>query len=119
MTTVNSVNPKLDLTVRVFDDFYGDAIEVPTNEYDVVNSFFTKVFTTGEAAQNFTGQLFRIAKIGGVPALTLLSQIQDQDAIKVTATIAYLLNGIRSSSTLLGINAVSTPNVWAARNVRP
>jgi len=119
MTTVNAINPKLDITVRVFDDFYGETIEVPTNEYDAVNSFFNKIFTTGSSAANFTTQIFRISKISGVSALTILSQMQNQDKIQLTATISYLLNGIRSPSTLLGINAVSTPNAWAARNVKP
>lgn len=119
MSTVNAINPKVDLSVRVFDNFYGESISVPDNEYDAVNSYFRKVFTTGASAENFTAQIFRISQLSGVPALTLLDQIKDQDEIQLTATIAYLLNGIRSPSTLLGINAVTTPNVWAARNVRP
>lgn len=119
MSTVNAINPKVDQTVRIFDDFYQDSIQVPTNEYDAVNSFFRKIFTEQASADNFTAQIFRIAQTSGESALTILQQIQDQDAVRLTATISYLLNGIRSPSTLLGINAVSTPNVWAARNVKP
>lgn len=119
MSTVNEINPKVDLSARVFNDFSGEPFQVSANEYDAVNSFFRQVFKTGDAAANFTEQVFRISKISNVPALTILQQMQGQDAIRVTTTISYLLNAIRSPTTLLGVNAVSTPNVWAARNVRP
>jgi hypothetical protein len=48
-----------------------------------------------------------------------LDQIQDQDQLQLTATLAYYLNGIRSPSTLLGVNSVLTPNYFTARNVLP
>lgn len=117
MPSVNEPNDRVDLTVRVFDDFYRFAIDVPVDEYDAVNSYFRSVFTSVQAADNFTAQIFRIAQQSNTTALQILDQMQDQDEIQVTGRIAYFLNGIRSPSTLLGINAVTTPNVWAARNV--
>ena len=119
MSTVNSVNPRVDLSVRVFDNFYRFDITVPANEYDAVNSFFRSVFGSQQAADNFTVQVFRIAQETNTPVLEVLDEMRDRDEIRLTADIAYFLNGIRSPSTLLGINAVTTPNVWAARNVRP
>ncbi len=117
MPSVNEPNPKVDLTVRVFDDFYRFALDVPVDEYDAVNSFFLSVYGSRQAAENFTAQIFRIAKQSDTSALDIMSQMQEQNSVAVTAKIAYFLNGIRSPSTLLGINAVTTPNVWAARNV--
>ena len=117
MGTVNEVNPKLDLTVRVFDDFNGFAIEVDANEYDVVNSYFENVFENKQIARNFTTTMFRIANQTQVPVLTLLDQIAGQTQIEMTATLSYYLNGLRSPATLLGVNATVTPNFWAARNV--
>jgi len=117
MGTVNAPNPKLDQTVRVFDEFYAFEMYVPAMEYDIVNSYFNTVFKTAEAAQNFTTALFRISDQTKVPILTILDQIQDQDQIQLTATLAYYLNGLRSPSTLLGVNSVLTPNYFTARNV--
>jgi len=119
MASVNEINPKLDLTVRVFDEFYEFSIEVPANEYDTVNSYFESVFRSRTAAKNFTTTLFRIADQTKTPVLTLLDQIQDQDQIQLTSTLAYYLNGLRSNATLLGINAAVVPNFYAARNVLP
>ena len=119
MGSVNNPNPRVDQTVRIFDGFYGYETEVDANDYDVVFSYFRSVFGTGEAAASFAVSLFRIADETGTPVLTLLDSIQDQDKIQLTQTMCYYLNGLRSSTTLLGITAVSTPVVWAARNVMP
>lgn len=119
MGTVNTANNNLDQTVRVFDQFYEFEMSVPAMEYDIVNSYFESVFKTKLAAQNFTTALFRVADQTNVSVLTLLAQIQDQDQIQLNATLAYYLNGLRSPSTLLGVNSVLTPNYFTARNVLP
>lgn len=119
MSTVNAANPRVDLSVRVFDNFYRFDISVPAEEYDAVNSYLRSVFTSVEAADNFTVAIFRIAQETQQPVLSVLDQMRGRDEIRVTADLAYYLNGIRSPSTMLGINAVTTPNAWAARNVRP
>jgi hypothetical protein len=119
MGTVNYENTKIDSTVRLYDEFYSFGVDVPSEEYDIVNSYFKTVFTDPTAAENFTVTLFRVAQETNTPVLTLLAEIQDQDKIQLTATLAYYLNGLRSSSTLLGINAAVTPNFYTARNVLP
>lgn len=119
MGSVNNINPAVDQTVRVFDEFYGFDLQVDANEYDAVNSYFSSIFTDRQAALSFTTTFFRISEKSGVPVLTLLEQVAGQDAVTLTATICYYLNGERSPSTLLGINATVTPTVWAARNVLP
>ena len=50
--------------------------------------------------------------------MTLLQEFQGQSAPEITLTLAYYLNNTRSSSTLLGLNAATQPNFYAARNVR-
>lgn len=119
MPSVNQINPKIDTTVRVFDTFNDFGINVPANEYDAVYSYISSVFDDAQAAQNFTTTIFRVASETNTPVLTVLAQIQDNDRVRVNLNIAYFLNGLRSPSTLLGINTVVTPNIWAARNILP
>ena len=52
MSTVNNTNYNLDLTVRVFDSFYGYEQFVDSNEYDVVLSYFKTTCTTELAAKH-------------------------------------------------------------------
>jgi hypothetical protein len=53
MSTVNYTNPNLDLTVRVFDQFYNYEANVPAAEYDVVHSYFLSVMTTQTGCWQF------------------------------------------------------------------
>lgn len=120
MGTVNAINERVDLTVRVFDQFYNFNEAVPSNEYDAVNSYFQSVMTDKSAARNFTTALFRISQNTGINVLTLLSQVQQSanDTIGLNLVMAYFLNGTRSPSTLLGVNSIATPNVFVARNIK-
>lgn len=118
MASVNAVNTKTDLTVQIFDRFYGYEQQVPVNQYDAVLSYFKSVFGTNETAGNFTVSVFRISQQTNIPVMNLLQQFQGQSAPEITITLAYYLNGIRSSSTLLGVNVPTQPNYYVARNIR-
>jgi pyruvate/2-oxoacid:ferredoxin oxidoreductase alpha subunit len=117
MGSINALNPSIDTTVRIFDTFYAYEENVPAEEYDVVFSFFRSVFTTNEAAGNFTVALFRVARESRVPVLNLLQQMEGQNQIELTITIAYYLNTIRSPATLLGVAQPTAVNYYASRNV--
>jgi hypothetical protein len=50
--------------------------------------------------------------------MNLLQQFQGQTAPQINLTLAYYLNGIRSSSTLLGVNVPTQSNYYVAHNIR-
>lgn len=117
MSTVNYANPNTDLTVRVFDSFYDYDVNIPVNEYDIVHSYFLTQMTSTQAAGNFTVSLFRVAESTGIPALTLLQEMQGNNGVNINVNMAYYLNQIRSRATLLGVGAAVTPNFYQARNI--
>ena len=119
--TVNVLNPKVDQTVRVFDQFFNYEQEVSAEQYDIVNSFFLSVIPDKNAAGNFTVSLFRIADQTRQNVLSLLQQIQEQGTtqIQLTQTLSYYLNNLRSPATLIGYGNPATPNFYTARNVLP
>lgn len=116
--SVNAINTKTDLTVQIFDRFYGYQEKVPVDAYDAVLSYFKSVFGSAEAAGNFTVSVFRVARETSIPVMDLLQQFQGQSAPEVTLTLAYYLNGLRSRSTLLGLNVPTQPNYYVSRNIR-
>lgn len=118
MGTVNATNLKIDPTVQIYDEFYGFELSVSAPEYDAVYSYFRSVFGTDDAAGNFTVTLFRVANESNIPVMNLLEQLQGQTQPELTLTLAYYLNSLRSPTTLLGLNSPTTPNFYAARNVR-
>jgi hypothetical protein len=116
--SVNIANNKTDLTVQIFDRFYGYEQRVPVDQYDAVLSYFKSVFEDDLAAANFTTSVFRVSSISGIPVMTLLQQFQGQTAPQLTFTLAYYLNGVRSSSTLLGVNVPTQSDFYVAHNIR-
>jgi pyruvate/2-oxoacid:ferredoxin oxidoreductase alpha subunit len=118
MSSVNAYNKNIDQTVQIFDRFYGFQQQVPVDAYDAVLSYFTQVFESPASAANFTVSVFRISAETNIPVMTLLQQFQGQSAPEITLSLAYYLNGIRSSSTLLGVNVPVQPNYYVARNTR-
>jgi len=79
MATVNYTNPKTDLTVRLFDEFYKRELLIDSNVYDTVLSFFKNIFADGDAAENFTLSVFTISEDSGTPVETLLSELSKQN----------------------------------------
>jgi pyruvate/2-oxoacid:ferredoxin oxidoreductase alpha subunit len=116
-STVNNTNPNIDLTVRVFDDFYSYDVNVAANEYSLVHSYFLSVMPSQQAADNFTVSVFRLAEMTRIPVMTLLKEFQGQQGTALSVSLAYYLNNIRSRATLLGVGAPTSPNFYAARNV--
>lgn len=117
MSSVNQINTKVDLTVRVFDEFYRYETVVPANEYDAVLSFFKEIYGTTIAAENFAVSLFRVSEQSKTPVMTLLQQMEALNKADLNVTMAYYLNGIRSPSTLLGVDIIAAPNPTVARNI--
>ena len=118
--TINNTNPSIDLSVKIFDNFYRFEESVSAQEYDVVLSYFRSVFGTLNQAKNFTTTLFRVSASSGIPAMTLLEQIQASggNLPQITVTFAYYLNTLQSAATMLGVKVPSTPNFYTARNIR-
>ena len=117
MSTVNYTNPNVDLTVRVFDNFYAYDTNVPAAEYDIVYSYFLSTMSTRQAAGNFTVSLFRVAEETGIPALDLLEQFRGENGVNLNVQLAYFLNNIRNKATLLGVGVPVQSNRYAARLV--
>jgi len=119
MPSVNNVNPNIDLSARVFNNFDPPAINIDSDEYSTVNGFFRSVARSTFDADNLTATLFLISQETRTPVLTLLKQIEGQNDLQITATMAAYLNAVRSPSTLIGINSPVVPNFYTARNVLP
>ena len=117
MASVNNTNPNLDLNVRIFDQFYKYDFSVPASEYDQIYSFFASKFKSDQAARYFATSLFQISVNTEIPVQELFESLSDQGSFELSLTMAYYINGLRSRTTLLGVNQVTKPNLYAARNV--
>lgn len=116
---VNVQESNIDRTVKIFDSFYSQNLTIPTNQYDLVLSFFKNVCETEAIAQNFTAFLFRVAQQSGLDAIELLENIKGTAKTKVqlNQTLAYYLNSFKSKTSLYGVAVIPKPVQPVARNV--
>ena len=117
-TNINDINPKIDLTVQIFDRFYGYQQEIPVQEYDAVRSYLLSVFSTDSQADSFTTTLFRMSAASGIPAMQLLQSMEGMSKPQVTLLFAFYLNTFQSRSTMLGVQATVVPNYYVAHNIK-
>jgi hypothetical protein len=89
-TTVNYANPKIDGTVRIFDEFYVYSANVPQLEYDAVYSYFLSVFGTPEAAGNFTVTVFRISESSVNSCHDLVARIPTTNSTRTDLDLGLL-----------------------------
>lgn len=107
-----------DLTVRIFDNFYNLDLAVNANDYDIVYSFFKENCKDDSVAKSFTETLFRVSNTVNVPVMELLQNIEGKSKMDIQLTLAYYLNTISPTKTVLyGINSVVVPNNNTQRNI--
>jgi hypothetical protein len=118
MARIIDERTSMDLTVKIFDDFYSFNMVVNGNEYDIVNGYFKSVCGTKQIAGNFTAFLFRISQETGIPVLDLLGQIQGtNNTLQMNQVIAYYLNSFKSKTSLYGVSTVPQSTQPVARNI--
>lgn len=109
----------LDNTVKIFDNFYSVSLNIPTNQYEIVISYFRGVCENETIAQNFTAFLFKIAQDAGLDAVELIESIKGttKNSLELNQTLAYYLNSFKSKTSLYGVATIPRPVQPVARNV--
>lgn len=118
MPLIYTQEESIDRTTKIFDNFYNINLVVPTDQYDVVNSYFVSVCANKKTAENFTAFFFRVAQESGVDALELLQEIKGaNNTVQLNQTMAYYMNSFKSKVSLYGVAVIPRPIQPVARNV--
>jgi len=117
MPLISTQQESIDRTIKIFDSFYNINLTVPTNQYDVVRSYFVGVCANKQIAENFTAFFFRVAQESGEDALELLQNIKGKNKLELNQTMAYYMNSFKSKVSLYGIAVIPKPVFPVARNV--
>ena len=113
-------------TLEIFDSFYAEALSVPVNEWDVVNSYFVGVLkgdpnseSTKDTAKKFASVLFKIAQQTGTDIMVFMDYFRTnvETSVQVNTEMAYYLNLLKSKTALYGISTVVSPNQAVQRNI--
>jgi len=104
-------------TMRIFGDYFDNAVTINSAEYDAVISFFTGKDYTLESAETIAYVICRQAKLDNVSSLIVLDQLSATNPQELSDIIAEILNLYRFKSSLIGIKQDNpTPNV-VSRNI--
>lgn len=127
MPSVNNPDNVKDRTSAVYQQFnaaydgiYGYGVDQDT--YDYTLGYFEKNTNNKQAAAAFTDNLFRIAanfQSNGenITVQDLLQQINNSQGITIDTLMAYWLNQIQSTSTLLGTVRRFSSNYYVTRTI--
>lgn len=117
MASLADVRSRLDPTVRIFDEFYSFDLNVNSNEYEIVYSYFRSVTNDIQIAQNFTIFLFKISQETEINVMDLLSQIEGNSKLDMNRILAYYMNSFKSKTSLYGVSQIPQPNMTVYRNI--
>lgn len=111
-------NNIVDNTTAIFDNFYNAQMSVPTEQFNLVYSFFQGICGTTEIANNFTAFLFIIATMSDIDPLTIIENLKgENNKLKIDQKFAYYLNSFKSKTNLYGVAVAPKPVQPVARNV--
>lgn len=118
--TVNTLNDREYNDINVTGALKSENPTPPPvgDEYDTILSTFKKIMKDQTAASKFTDSLYEVAHTTGIDVLVLFNSLNITNEMSLTASLAYYLNSLNSSSTLYGIQNQITPNYYAGRNVK-
>jgi hypothetical protein len=104
-------------TVQIFDQFYNLQLSINTAQYEVVYSFFRGFVTSDGLASTYAEVLFKVSTLSNIPVETLLEQFKGLDAMRISITMAYLLNSLGGKSFMYGVMNAPAPNDKIQRNI--
>jgi len=87
-------------TLRIFGDYFDNAVSISSGEFDAVKSFFRDKDYTDESADTISYVICRQAKIDNISAMKILDQLSDSDPQELTDIVAEILNLYRFKSSL-------------------
>jgi len=87
------------------------------NDWDVVYSFFKKAMKDEKSAEEFALAIYQIGKDTNTSPLEIISTMKGKDGLELSSILSYYMNGIRSTSTLLGVTNNQKGNFYAVRQV--
>jgi len=89
-------------TLRIFGDYFNNAVQINSQEYDAVIGFFKSKDYTNESAETLSYVICRQARIDNISAMTVLDQLSNTDPQELSDIVAEILNLYRFKSSLVG-----------------
>jgi len=105
-------------TLKAFDNFYNQPLEIKAGTYDAMKSFFTAKGFDTVAAESVSITILRQAKIDKINPLEILDTLKGLNNLEISALVAEIINYNRFKTSFLGYTRNIVNNTEISRNVR-
>ena len=112
-------NNKSDATIKAFDAYYSQPLELSAGTYTAMKGFFTKRGFEDTAADSIAVILMKQAKKDGYNPMQILDTLKGLDNIEISALVSEILNYNRFKTSFLGYALAFNPNEEVRRNIHP
>ena len=95
-------NDSANSTIRAFDNYYSQPIEIDTNVYNAMVGFFASKKFERLAAENISVIIIKQAKKDNYNPMKILDTLKGLDSVELSALVAEIINYNRFKTSFLG-----------------
>lgn len=108
-----------DLTLKVFDQYYEDTIELNNNDLIAMKGYFTKRGFDDVAAENTAITVLKQAKVDGINPFEVMDTLDGLSDVELNVLLSEILNFNRFKTSAIGTIQLSNPPYEIVRNILP
>lgn len=106
-----------DATVRVFNTYFSQPLELNANTLTAMKGFFTSRGFEEVASESIAVTIMQQAKKDGYNPMQILDTLRGLDNVEISALVSEILNYNRFRTSFLGYALEFTPHQEVLRNV--
>lgn len=106
-------------TIKAFDNFYNQPLEINVSVFEAMKSFFTSRGFDEVSADSVAVVVIRQAKLDDLNPLQILDTLKGLDSVEISALVAEIINYNRFKTSFLGYARQLTINDEINRNILP
>jgi hypothetical protein len=106
-----------DSTVRAFDTYFSQPLELNANTLTAITGFFTGRGFEQTASESISVIIMKQAKSDGYNPMKILDTLNGLDNVEISALVGEILNYNRFKTSFLGYALQFTPHQEVSRNI--
>ena len=116
-SNVPTNNTKFESTIRSFNNYYSEPVELNATAYAAMTGYFTSKGFDQAASESISTIIMTQAKRDGYNPMQILDTLTGLDSIELTGLVAEILNYNRYKTSNLGTARKFEPNAEISRNI--
>ena len=113
----NLNNDSSNLTIKNFNQYYNNPIEIDNNSMIYITSFFEKRGFSPDSAETISLVILSQAKKDNVNPSSIMDEIKTLDNVSISGLVGQILNYNRFNTSILGVYVTPSPADEIQRNI--